>query len=68
MTGDSAHQSLRDDGSRRRPGEDLNLTGGVDEDIPAGAHETVTLLVHQTIKGRSFRKHFTFGLKTDVDS
>lgn len=34
-----SYQGLGDDGSRRRPGKDLNLTRGVDQHKPAGSGE-----------------------------
>lgn len=41
--GVQTYQSLRDDGSRRRPGKDLDLARGVDQHVPAkvkGHNET----------------------------
>lgn len=35
----ATYQGLGDDGSRRRPGKDLNLTRGVDQHKPAGSGE-----------------------------
>lgn len=43
---EQTHQSFGDDGSRRRPGEDFDLTWSVNQDVPGERH----LLIHTLLK------------------